>query len=191
LLFEAPNGSARQVCASSFTQFLRGIKSLHLVFLNGCSTKEQVDALLASGVRAVVATTRAVHDKLATELAERFYKAVAAGAAIGDAFQQATGAVRSEFGNDFAENENSLEGGSRSGRDVVPGRDAADCPWVLHGEPAALAHRLLPPPAPERFRCRVVITATLKQFDVAAVSRATAELQLLTGDLSLRITKIE
>ncbi|MCB0579893.1 MAG: CHAT domain-containing protein [Phaeodactylibacter sp.] len=50
---------------------------LKLVFLNGCSTREQVRYLLDLGIPAVIATSVEVKDSLARDFAGQFYKALA------------------------------------------------------------------------------------------------------------------
>jgi hypothetical protein len=192
LFFETPEGHLRTVNAFAFTEFLGSIKGLRLVFLNGCSTKAHVEMLLSRGVRAVIATSSWVADDIATELAERFYKAIEAGAAIGDAFHQATGAVMATFG------EEAIRGGRRSleafrgARDIATDDSAgAPFPWELFGEPDALAHQLMVLPYTDRTRLRIVITATIEQFDEITIAKVTAELQRVADDLSLQITRIQ
>lgn len=60
-----------------------------LVFLNGCSTFENVDKLLSKGIKAVIATSASIDDGLATLLAKRFYKNLALGQTIKDAYENA------------------------------------------------------------------------------------------------------
>src|SRR5205823_4133848 len=57
---------------------------LQLAFLNGCSTKPQVQRLLDAGVPAVIATARPINDRTARELAVAFYTALTKG---GDSIQ--------------------------------------------------------------------------------------------------------
>lgn len=60
--------------------------NLKLVFLNGCSTGEQVERLLQNGVPAVIATSVPVGDTAAKEFANAFYKALATQHTIKEAF---------------------------------------------------------------------------------------------------------
>lgn len=62
---------------------------LKLVFLNGCENYGQVDLLFDRGVKAVIATTAAVGDVKAIALASSFYKALASGKNIREAFDHA------------------------------------------------------------------------------------------------------
>ena len=63
---------------------------LKLVFLNGCSNAAQVNALWSKGAPAVIATTADVEDDKASQLAERFYKALTGGKSIAEAFATAS-----------------------------------------------------------------------------------------------------
>ena len=49
-------------------------KDLRLVFLNGCSTKDQAQVFLDQGAAAVIATTKPLIDKYAVDFARRFYQ---------------------------------------------------------------------------------------------------------------------
>ncbi len=49
-------------------------KGLKLVFLNGCSTKEQVECFLDNGIPAVIATRKPIEDSYAWKFALRFYQ---------------------------------------------------------------------------------------------------------------------
>lgn len=62
---------------------------LKLVFLNGCSTRQQVELLFEAGIPAVIATSVPVEDKAAQEFATIFYKALATQHALEDAFKLA------------------------------------------------------------------------------------------------------
>lgn len=68
-------------------------KSLKLVFLNGCSTRQQVQSLLDLGIAAVIATAVPVNDKSATVFAIDFYTAIAANHSIEVAFEKAAAIV--------------------------------------------------------------------------------------------------
>jgi WD40 repeat protein len=54
-------------------------RNLKLAFLNGCSTRPQVQSLLDAGVPAVIATARPIEDRAAREIAVAFYEALTAG----------------------------------------------------------------------------------------------------------------
>ncbi len=71
-------------------------KYLKLVFLNGCSNRAQVEALFARSVPAVIATSAPVGDGAAQKLAEQFYKALAGGKTIKQAFDTAASYVQNK-----------------------------------------------------------------------------------------------
>lgn len=71
---------------------------LKLVFLNGCSTQEQVHHLLRNGVPAVIATSVPIGDKAAKEFANAFYKALSTRHTIKEAFDIAASRQKMEQG---------------------------------------------------------------------------------------------
>lgn len=79
--------------AGGIAHLLGQCPRLQLVVLNGCSTRGQVEALLAQGVPVVVATSADVNDKKATQFALRFYQALADHASIQTAFDLAIGEI--------------------------------------------------------------------------------------------------
>lgn len=84
--------------ASGIAQLISAQKNLKLLFLNGCSTKNQVEQLLALGVPAVIATSCPIEDEMATELAEQFYNALVKKHTIREAFAMAAGLVKAKGG---------------------------------------------------------------------------------------------
>jgi hypothetical protein len=74
-------------------------KNLQLVFLNGCATYGQVEKLLASGVKSVIATSVAINDTKATEFAEQFYRALAGQYSIGRSFETAKAFLKTKYAN--------------------------------------------------------------------------------------------
>lgn len=71
---------------------------LKLVFLNGCSTYEQVAFLLEQSVPAVIATHKSVDDQMAAEFAISFYQKLAAGGTIKKAFDYACDSLALKYG---------------------------------------------------------------------------------------------
>ena len=71
-------------------------KKLKLVFLNGCSTYDQVKLLLQSGIPAVIATSAPIADETATEFAKAFYQAIAKEYTIGEAFEKAAATIKTK-----------------------------------------------------------------------------------------------
>ncbi len=76
----------------------RNEESLCVVVLNGCSTQAHVQGLLEKGVKAVIATSSSVDDALATKFAIRFYKNLAKGDTLKDAYKSAANFAKT--GND-------------------------------------------------------------------------------------------
>ncbi|MEM9598452.1 MAG: CHAT domain-containing protein, partial [Acidobacteriota bacterium] len=99
LLFESAEGTPAAAHAGGLASFLGAVEGLELVFLNGCSSDGQVEGLLGAGVSAVVATSQAIDDRLATELSARFYGALGAGTTLTAAFEEAKAAVRTHVGD--------------------------------------------------------------------------------------------
>lgn len=71
--------------------------NLQLVFLNGCSTKGQIDLLLEAGVKAVIATSTPIEDTKAMHFAVAFYEALANKRTIKRAFAFAKAALETKF----------------------------------------------------------------------------------------------
>lgn len=84
--------------SDGIAQLIGGQTQLKLVFLNGCSTKDQVEQLLTLGVPAVIATSSPINDTMATELAEQFYSALMKRHSIKEAFAMAAGLVKAKGG---------------------------------------------------------------------------------------------
>lgn len=100
------------VYGASLLQSIQLQKNLKLVFLNGCSTQQQVDQLLDANVRAVIATSIDIGDDTATRFAEDFYKKLSSGHSIDEAFRLATELVT-------AKNNASLSTLDNPGRGIV------------------------------------------------------------------------
>lgn len=100
LVLETPGGGASAAApAAALAALLGEQRGLDLVFLNGCSSKGQVDALHAAGVGAVIATSSAIDDAAATDFAARFYQGLASGATVTSAFREARAFVEASLGN--------------------------------------------------------------------------------------------
>ncbi len=67
-------GASRIVLSSGLALKAGRAKSLRLVFLNGCSTREQAQVFLDQGVPAVIATTKPLLDRYGVDFARRFYQ---------------------------------------------------------------------------------------------------------------------
>ncbi|MDW3647821.1 MAG: CHAT domain-containing protein [Bacteroidia bacterium] len=70
---------------------------LNLVFLNGCSTKGQVEKLLALGVKAVIATSQSIQDDKAVRFAKTFYYALSQNNSLAQSFKRAESLLKSKY----------------------------------------------------------------------------------------------
>lgn len=70
---------------------------LALVFLNGCSTLEQVDRLIALGAKAVIATSVPISDNKAVEFAYWFYQSLAVRRNMESAFKFAAASLQTKY----------------------------------------------------------------------------------------------
>lgn len=93
LLISSGGGETAAVDGASFAEFLRQQKGLELVFLNGCSSQGQAQGLLGASIPNVIATSRAINDETARTLAGIFYSALASGATLSAAFEEAKAGV--------------------------------------------------------------------------------------------------
>ena len=98
LLLEERTGTALAADAGGTAAFLARQPGLKLVFLNACSTAEQVEALQSAGVPAVAATDLDVADEWARAFAFRFYKGLAGGSTLADAFGEAEADMQAQYG---------------------------------------------------------------------------------------------
>lgn len=114
--------------SSGLAQLLGQQQNLKLVFLNGCSTKNQVQSLLSNGVKAVIATSVPVDDNKAVNFSSQFYKSLANKATIGQAFEEAVSRLVTE--GQIETEEVKLH----RGIDWDAAEDASDMPWGLYVE---------------------------------------------------------
>jgi len=98
LLLEKASGESAYADAHGLAGFLGEQKGVQLVFLNGCSTEPQIELLLKAGVNAVIGTSRAIDDEIATDFAARFYNGLLTGADLARAFAEAENDARSSGG---------------------------------------------------------------------------------------------
>jgi formylglycine-generating enzyme required for sulfatase activity len=101
LLLESAEGQVAVADAGGLAAFLGQQEGLQLVFLNGCSTRQQVEGLLEVGIPAVIATSWAIDDRTAVDFASRFYAGLAKKAPLRRAYNQAEAAIKIVQGNDF------------------------------------------------------------------------------------------
>lgn len=82
--------------ASGIATLLKAQKNLKLVFLNGCSTKAQVELLLDLNIPVVIATAQPIVDETAVHFATKFYDALGKRHSIKEAFELASGYVQAQ-----------------------------------------------------------------------------------------------
>ncbi|MEZ4777030.1 MAG: CHAT domain-containing protein [Bacteroidia bacterium] len=82
--------------SKGIARLLADQKNLKLVFLNGCSTKDQVVTLLSLGVPAVIATARPVNDKTASFFANILYKNLEKGKTLKQSFDKAVAVAEAD-----------------------------------------------------------------------------------------------
>ena len=130
LQLETPGGK-ELAHAGGLAQLMGQSAGLKLVFLNGCATGDQVKALLANGVPAVIATAVPIDDSMATEFSEQFYQSLASGKTIKESFDAASALIASRYGEkrkigDFR----GIEIGDGAGETVAP-----ELTWGLYTHP--------------------------------------------------------
>jgi hypothetical protein len=79
--------------AQGLADFFRDYPNLKLVFLNGCSTRAQVEGLFAAGVKAVIATSVEISDQRAKNFALEFYRVFELGYDLQSAYNHAVQSV--------------------------------------------------------------------------------------------------
>ncbi|MGZ0164809.1 MAG: CHAT domain-containing protein [Planctomycetales bacterium] len=100
LLLESTTGTAATAHADGLAAFLAQQRGLQLVFLNGCSTVQQTFALLEANISAVISTSRAIDDKVATDFSCQFYQGLGGGAGLQKAFDEAEATIETTCGDD-------------------------------------------------------------------------------------------
>ncbi|MEO8496817.1 MAG: hypothetical protein ABI614_17240, partial [Planctomycetota bacterium] len=113
--------------AGGLAAFFGQQRGLDLVFLNGCSTQQQVQGLLDAKVSAVIATSRAIEDQVAMQFSKQFYQGLAGGASLRTAYNEAEAAVQTSKGG----NTRSLYFGDAKLRDASDA-NTDRWPWELY-----------------------------------------------------------
>ena len=133
---QASGGTNAEAHGTGLAQLLGGLPNLKLVFLNGCATQGHVEALLASGVPAVIATSAPVEDDIALQFAKEFYAALADPAAsrtIDFAFTRAKALVATTKGAAIAVTTRAMTAGDDQPLEVGPAT------WGLFAAPGKAA----------------------------------------------------
>jgi hypothetical protein len=126
LMLEDAEGRPTPAHAGGLAGYLGQQPGLVLVFLNGCSTEPQVRRLRAAGVKAVVATTREIDDRIAAEFATAFYAELVR-RPLRSAFDTAVEAVRARRGDDPRAVTRDIRPRAERGRPVWP--------WIIDCDP--------------------------------------------------------
>lgn len=100
LLLKKANGDSQFAKGEGLVSFLAQQKGLKLVFINGCCSKRQAEELRDRGISAVIGTSEPINDAAATELSEAFYKGLAAGRSLEQAWLGARDLLRSQKNKD-------------------------------------------------------------------------------------------
>lgn len=98
LLLETAEGERSLAHSEGLVSFLARQKGLKFVFINGCSSRQQAEDLVAAGVPAVVGTAQPIDDAVATDLSERFYRGLASGITLERAWKEAVDQVKIKKG---------------------------------------------------------------------------------------------
>ncbi len=115
-----PNSIAH---GSGLVSFLSKQQGLKLVFFNGCTSERQARELSEAGIPAVIGTVSEINDKIATDLAIRFYGGIGQGLDIERAWAEAQDAIYMQNGKD------NLRGLYRKDlKEVLPKEE----PWRLY-----------------------------------------------------------
>lgn len=98
LWLETEQGENQSFFSLGLSRFLGAQQGVKLVFLNGCATLDHAELLMKSNVPAVIATSRKIEDLQARQFATFFYKGLASGASIKEAFEEAEGIMLGKYG---------------------------------------------------------------------------------------------
>jgi len=131
LLLEDELGRGDEVSAEDLVQAFKGT-GVDLVVLNVCESEGPGQALVDSGIPAVVATTCLIPDKVAVQLSEQLYAALAAGKTAAQALALAKEVVERDISALGAQIPEILGDGQLSFPPAQEGQ-----PAILDGEPAA------------------------------------------------------
>lgn len=134
LLLEAAGGKTELAHADGLAPFLAGQKGLQLVFLNGCFSGQQAQALVQEGVPAVIGTAGAVNDDIACELAGSFYQALGEGAPLDKAWKEAVYKAQAREGSQDMNRYYDTRG-------IKLRAPASQFPWEAYYRPGAEAVR--------------------------------------------------
>jgi hypothetical protein len=126
LLLESAHGDSQAADADGLAAFLAQQQGLQLVFLNGCSTQQQTQGLLDANISAVISTSRAIDDQVATDFSFQLYQGLAGGASILTSYNEAEASAQTASGG----NTRGLYFGTKD--DASAQSEADRWPWNLY-----------------------------------------------------------
>lgn len=132
LLLTSQQGGISGAKADGLVPFLSRQKGLQLIFLNGCYSVLQAQALVEGGVPAVIGTITAINDQLATELAIHFYRAISEGSTIEQAWSESTFTIQAQLGKTQVADYYRQESEKNSPRGIGANRQVERFPWEIH-----------------------------------------------------------
>ena len=152
--------------AAGVAELLKEQANLKLVFLNGCSTKAQVEYLLQLGTPAVIATSVPIEDTKAMEFSITFYEALTKQHTIREAFNVASATIKSIDGRETSVVSAGSDG---SGGVLIPwGESPSDeIPWGLYLREGSeeVQHWKLP----EKSHDQIVVRGPSERYNVNVV----------------------
>ena len=107
-------------------------KGLHLVFLNGCATIDQVEALLELEVPAIIATSTKINDHQAKEFSIQFYRGLSEGHSILQSFMMARAALTLKAGENEIPIDLHRAIGKIKREKLTPNSAPEEFPWGLY-----------------------------------------------------------
>lgn len=110
LMLEQLDGSHGVAHGAGLVTFFAKQKGLKLVFFNGCSTQQQTLEMVEAGIPAVIGTSSAIGDDIATNLSIRFYNGMAQGLSIDKAWLEAIDYIKIQQGYDRGKGEVNTRG---------------------------------------------------------------------------------
>ncbi|NIM13998.1 MAG: hypothetical protein GTO45_18285, partial [Candidatus Aminicenantes bacterium] len=99
VLLESFAGGRVPAYRDGLISFFARQKGIKLVFLNACSTEQHAIELKKAGITAVIGTSQAINDEVATGLAIRFYHGIANGFNLERAWQEAEDYIKIKYGS--------------------------------------------------------------------------------------------
>jgi WD40 repeat protein len=132
LLLEQLDGSHGVAHGAGLVSFFAKQKGLKLVFFNGCSTQQQTLELVEAGVPAVIGTSSAIGDDIATNLSIRFYNGIAHGLSIDKAWLEAIDYIKIQQGYDKGKGEVNTRGLFRKDKKATEAPPPDRLPWDMY-----------------------------------------------------------